>query len=121
MDRIPYYKSNLHILGASDQASVSLICAVGARSSPHSAVLGLEIPGLADGTAAPAVYLSVGSRREKACRSLTERASELCWLGGTLQASAASRGAVEMLVGLAQLLICTFDGLSCSTLACVAR
>ncbi|ORY62707.1 hypothetical protein BCR35DRAFT_315598 [Leucosporidium creatinivorum] len=103
MSRIPYLQSSLPTLSPTNQAAVALLSALGARSSSHSAVLGLAIPGLADGTADPKVYLTVGARREKACRALYERAAEVCWLGGVL--AEPSREGLETLVGLAQVMI----------------
>ncbi|KAM0791691.1 hypothetical protein ACM66B_003964 [Microbotryomycetes sp. NB124-2] len=101
---IPSLKPKLTRLNNTEKAIVAVLCALGARSSPHSAILGIEIPGLSNGTADPEVFLTVGIRREKACRSLLNRATDITWYGGLL-GDAPSQPSVEVLTGIAQLLI----------------
>ncbi|KDE07740.1 hypothetical protein MVLG_02012 [Microbotryum lychnidis-dioicae p1A1 Lamole] len=102
-DKLPYLKANLSSLSPVNQAAVAILCAIGARGSPHSALLGIDIPGLANGTAPPSVYLTVGARRENACRALADRAIDLCWYGRLIKEG--SRENLEVLVGLSALLI----------------
>ncbi|SCV73552.1 BQ2448_7478 [Microbotryum intermedium] len=102
-EKLPYLKANLSSLSPVNQAAVAILSAIGARGSPHSALLGIDIPGLANGTAPPSVYLTVGARRENACRALADRAIDLCWYGRLIKDG--SRENLEVLVGLSALLI----------------
>ncbi|SCV69206.1 BQ2448_2226 [Microbotryum intermedium] len=101
--RIPEYQANLHDLDPASQLGVAVLCALGARTSPHSALLGISTTALSDGTATPAMYLGAGERREKACRALEARAKEICWAGNVLSEPAWDN--LESLAGLTQLLI----------------
>ncbi|KAK4054962.1 hypothetical protein OIO90_003303 [Microbotryomycetes sp. JL221] len=102
--RVSTLKRKLTKLNHVEQAMVAVLCALGARSSPHSAILGIEVPGLSSGTADPELFLTVGTRREKACRSLLNRATDITWYGGMLS-EAPCQESVEVLTGIAQLLI----------------
>lgn len=101
--RIPFFKTNLDKLVPSDQLAVAVLVTLGARVTPHSALLGVSSEALGNGTATPDLYLSAGARREKACRALESRAAEISWAGGIL--SNVQWDNVQSLAGLTQLLI----------------
>lgn len=86
------------------QLAVAVLTSLGARAAPHSAILGVPTEALSDGRATPALYLTAGERREKACRSLEARANELAWGGRVLQEDRWEN--LQSLAGLTQLLIC---------------
>lgn len=60
------------------QSAVSAFCAMGARASPHSALLGITVasPG-EDQYADFAVSTAAGVRREQACRSIHAQSLDL--------------------------------------------
>ncbi|KAL8278273.1 hypothetical protein RQP46_009305 [Phenoliferia psychrophenolica] len=75
--RLPAFTTLIQRLGPYDlnslensplQVTIAVLCALGARSSPHSALLGVPIP--SNQAASAALLLTVGDRREKACRAL---------------------------------------------------
>ncbi|GAA6030790.1 hypothetical protein JCM8097_008877 [Rhodosporidiobolus ruineniae] len=102
-DNVLSYKRNLEILTPPEQCHVAVLCALGARASPHSQLLGIESIALQDGTPSPPLYLYAGERREMACRLLESRARELCWQHGLI--TEAKLEHLDSLVGLVQLLI----------------
>ncbi|GAA6012748.1 hypothetical protein JCM10207_005348 [Rhodosporidiobolus poonsookiae] len=102
-DRVDYYKTNLKLLSPAEQCHVAVLCALGARASPHSQLLGMSTIALQDGTPSPPLYLFAGERREMACRQLEERARELCWQYGIIVEPDLAH--LDALVGLVQLLI----------------
>ncbi|GAA6017493.1 hypothetical protein JCM11491_006842 [Sporobolomyces phaffii] len=102
-DRVEFYKRNLEKLDAAGQCAVAVLCALGARASPHSALLGVATTSLADGTPSPPLFLYAGERREMACRALERRAREVCWVNGMLESSNLSD--LDSIIGLTQVLI----------------
>ncbi|KDE09871.1 hypothetical protein MVLG_00269 [Microbotryum lychnidis-dioicae p1A1 Lamole] len=64
------------------QVAIAAFCAVGARASPHSAVLGIAAAP-DDGQSDP--DLSAGSRRQSACQALVAQAHSLCYDHGLLE------------------------------------
>lgn len=77
VDLLRRSRTSLVGLSAAEQVDVILVCALGARASPHSALLGVPTLGLADGTAKSDLYLTAGARRHQACRQLEEKAKSL--------------------------------------------
>ncbi|GAA5920953.1 hypothetical protein JCM3775_004019 [Rhodotorula graminis] len=102
-DRIGFYKMHLDTLDPAQQCAVAVLCALGARATPHSQLLGISSIHLADGTPSPPAYLFAGERRELACRQLEARARELCWSHNFFQETEPSM--LDGMVGLVQLLI----------------
>ncbi|GAA5872131.1 hypothetical protein JCM1840_006327 [Sporobolomyces johnsonii] len=102
-DRIDEYKHNLDRLDPPSQCAVAVLCALGARASPHSALLGISTADLADASPSPPLYLFAGERREMACRALERHAREVCWANNMLAHS--SHANLDALIGLTQLLI----------------
>ncbi|GAA5979583.1 hypothetical protein JCM11641_007877 [Rhodosporidiobolus odoratus] len=101
--KIGDYKYRLHNLAPVEQLHVAVLCALGARASPHSQLLGISTIALSDGTPSPPLYIFAGERREMACRHLESRARELCWQSGLIAEPTLSH--LNSLVGLVQLLI----------------
>ncbi|KAM0792606.1 hypothetical protein ACM66B_005267 [Microbotryomycetes sp. NB124-2] len=66
---------NLHDLDAPDRVAVATFCAIGARSTPHSALLG--ILDASEANADTTALASSGIRREQACRALNAEAIDL--------------------------------------------
>ncbi|KAK4053184.1 hypothetical protein OIV83_001919 [Microbotryomycetes sp. JL201] len=66
---------NLRDLDAPDRVAVAVFCAIGARSTPHSALLG--IANAASETTSPSTLAMSGIRREQACRALNAEAIDL--------------------------------------------
>ncbi|GAA5849047.1 hypothetical protein JCM9279_004706 [Rhodotorula babjevae] len=102
-ERIGFYKTHLDTLDPAQQCAVAVLCALGARASPHSQLLGVSSIHLSDGTPSPPAYLYAGERRELACRQLEARARELCWSHNFFQETEISM--LDGMVGLVQLLI----------------
>ncbi|BGP51267.1 hypothetical protein JCM10450v2_007196 [Rhodotorula kratochvilovae] len=102
-DRIDYYKAHLETLDPAGQCAVAVLCALGARASPHSQLLGVSAIHLQDGTPSPPAYLYAGERRELACRQLEARARELVWSHGFFDEMDVNM--LDSMVGLVQLLI----------------
>ncbi|ORY62706.1 hypothetical protein BCR35DRAFT_326679 [Leucosporidium creatinivorum] len=75
-DKMPQYRGEQN-LPSSTKVAIASFCAVGARASPHSAVLGIEaFPSDArDHPEAP--LLSAGTRRQSACSTLLQQAHTL--------------------------------------------
>ena len=91
-------RTSLVGLSPAEQVDVILMCALGARASPHSALLGVPTLGLADGTAKAELYLTAGARRHQACRQLEEKAKTLSF---ELMLSPSVKS-LETLVGMTQ-------------------
>ncbi|GAA5981724.1 hypothetical protein JCM5350_000469 [Sporobolomyces pararoseus] len=102
-DRVEFYKRNIDKLEPSGQCAVAVLCALGARASPHSALLGVATTALQDGTPSPPLFLYAGERREIACRALERRAREVCWVNGMLESSSLSD--LDAIIGVTQVLI----------------
>ncbi|GAA6011969.1 hypothetical protein JCM10207_003444 [Rhodosporidiobolus poonsookiae] len=67
------------------RVALAAFCAVGARTSPHSAVLGISLQP-SDITGQPIAPLSsAGARRENACQALLDRAHETNFKAGTME------------------------------------
>ncbi|KAM0752687.1 hypothetical protein T439DRAFT_323299 [Meredithblackwellia eburnea MCA 4105] len=99
---------NLETLAESSaQVAISVLCALGARSSPHSALLGIPIPSAKDASAD--LLRSIGERREKACRALVDLAWEKCWqlklFWGGGNENREAHEALEAQVGLSHFMI----------------
>ncbi|KAI5480564.1 Zn(2)-C6 fungal-type transcription factor [Pseudohyphozyma bogoriensis] len=77
-DRISYFRNNLNRLDAASQAIVTILTSLGARASPHSALLGVAGPDIENGNSSLELVLSAGIRRENAWRAILERAVTLC-------------------------------------------
>ncbi|GAA5965372.1 hypothetical protein JCM3765_004874 [Sporobolomyces pararoseus] len=75
---IQYYKQNLDTLDVASQAAVGILASLGARASPHSALLGVAGPDIENGNASHDLVLSAGVRRESAWRAIVKQATELC-------------------------------------------
>lgn len=104
--RIEQLKSNLNELDIQGQVIVAILASLGARASPHSALLGVAGPDLNISQTKPAsqdFILSAGTRRENAWRALADRAVGLCSQMQVLQT--ASKQNLEVLVALIQMLM----------------
>ncbi|GAA5899686.1 uncharacterized protein JCM6883_005956 [Sporobolomyces salmoneus] len=102
-DQLDYYKANLDKLDGAGQCAVAVLCALGARASPHSALLGVATQSLADASPSPPLFLYAGERREIACRALERRAREVCWVNGMLESTNLSD--LDAIIGVTQVLI----------------
>ncbi|TNY24237.1 hypothetical protein DMC30DRAFT_413470 [Rhodotorula diobovata] len=80
--RVPLFKANLHDLEPHDQVNVATLCALGARTSSDSSLFGVASVSSPEGTPVPALFATVGSRREALCRTLEKRARETAWASG---------------------------------------
>jgi hypothetical protein len=102
--RIDRYKRDIDNLTPQEQCHVTVLCALGARASPHSQILGVDTAKLRAGGPSIPLYLHAGQRREMACRQLEARARELCWRHGLVSESSLDN--LNALTGLVQLFIC---------------
>ncbi|GAA5940888.1 Zn(II)2Cys6 transcription factor domain-containing protein [Sporobolomyces koalae] len=75
---IMYYKQNIDTLDVASRAAVGILTSLGARASPHSALLGVAGPDIENGNASHELVLSAGVRRENAWRAIVKHATELC-------------------------------------------
>ncbi|GAA5840563.1 hypothetical protein JCM9279_007365 [Rhodotorula babjevae] len=93
---------NLDNIDPASRVSVAAFCAMGARASQHSAILGISMP-----EPTPDDWFehtsAAGVRREQACRALHSQALDLAHLLGVTYE--ASRENLEALMVVAQLLI----------------
>ncbi|GAA5860241.1 hypothetical protein JCM3774_000354 [Rhodotorula dairenensis] len=101
ISRIPIYKSRIRNLDPPEQVSVAVLCALGARASPHHALFGISTVHAEDGAPCPARFAATGNRREQVCRVLEHRARETAWATGLYRQR--TRDALAAVVGLAQL------------------
>uniref|UniRef100_A0A0K3CDM4 BY PROTMAP: gi/472585859/gb/EMS23401.1/ C6 transcription factor [Rhodosporidium toruloides NP11] gi/647395744/emb/CDR37411.1/ RHTO0S02e14554g1_1 [Rhodosporidium toruloides] n=1 Tax=Rhodotorula toruloides TaxID=5286 RepID=A0A0K3CDM4_RHOTO len=96
--RVDFYKAHLRELDAPGRVSVAVLCALGARTSPHHTLFGISSVQGADGSPSPSLFAAVGSRRENLCRSLESQARETAWATGLFRDQ--SYEGLEALVGL---------------------
>ncbi|BGP24743.1 zn(2)-C6 fungal-type transcription factor [Rhodotorula toruloides] len=75
---VSYFKSNIDRLDIAGQVIVGILTSLGARASPHSALLGIAGPDIENGQASHDLVLSAGHRRENAWRAIVKRATEVC-------------------------------------------
>ncbi|BGP18430.1 hypothetical protein JCM10213v2_006496 [Rhodosporidiobolus nylandii] len=105
-DRRQWLLAHVDNLDPASRVAVAAFCAMGARSSPHSALLGIPLtsPSPSDSFAHAS---AAGVRREQACRALRTQAADLVHLLGTREE--ATKENLEALMAMAQMLI--FDEL----------
>lgn len=86
------------------QVAVAAFCAMGARASPHSALLGIAVQ---DPEGAPSIdsVVAAGTRRETACRGLSERAMSLYQKSQIGDDPSIEN--LEVTLAMMQMLICT--------------
>ncbi|GAA5991549.1 hypothetical protein JCM10908_005756 [Rhodotorula pacifica] len=101
ISRIPIYKSRLRNLDPPEQVAVAVLCALGARASPHHALFGVSTVHAEDGAPCPALFTATGNRREQVCKVLEHRARETAWATGIYRQR--TQDALAAVVGLAQL------------------
>ncbi|GJN92545.1 hypothetical protein Rhopal_005575-T1 [Rhodotorula paludigena] len=93
---------NIDTLDPASRVAVAAFCAMGARASPHSAILGISLP-----SPSPTDWFeqasAAGVRREQACRALHQQAMDLVHLLGITYD--VSRENLEALMVMSQLLI----------------
>lgn len=75
--RLLYVRDNIDKLSPATRVAVAGFCAMGARASPHSALLGLYV-GDIDIWPTPPAVVEAGSRRELACQAIHNHAMDLC-------------------------------------------
>ncbi|GAA5989890.1 hypothetical protein JCM11641_001962 [Rhodosporidiobolus odoratus] len=100
---VPYYKDNIDSLDIASQVVVGILTSLGARASPHSALLGVAGPDIENGKASLEVVLSAGLRRENAWRAIVDQATELCSKPEVLQVPTARNA--KTLVAFVQMLM----------------
>ncbi|GAA6007000.1 hypothetical protein JCM10207_009166 [Rhodosporidiobolus poonsookiae] len=76
--QVRFFKENVDHLDLANQVVVGILTSLGARASPHSALLGVAGPDIENGKASLDLVLSAGMRRENAWRAIVDRATELC-------------------------------------------
>ncbi|KAK4702835.1 hypothetical protein P7C70_g3383, partial [Phenoliferia sp. Uapishka_3] len=80
--RLPDYRADPAQLDAQEKISIAVFCAVGARASPHSALLGIAASPDDSRDHPQAPLLSAGERRQNACSVLLSKAHTLCFEQG---------------------------------------
>ncbi|GAA5842268.1 hypothetical protein JCM11251_006763 [Rhodosporidiobolus azoricus] len=100
---VNYYKQNVTSLDLASQVVVGILTSLGARASPHSALLGIAGPDIENGKASLDLVLSAGQRRENAWRAIVNRATELCSKPEILQVPSARNA--QTLVAFVQMLM----------------
>lgn len=85
---------------------VAILTSLGARASPHSALLGIAGPDIENGEGSPDIVLSAGVRRENAWRAIVKRATDLCSSMEILQVPSARNA--QTLVAFVQMLMRAF-------------
>ncbi|GAA5886126.1 hypothetical protein JCM6882_004273 [Rhodosporidiobolus microsporus] len=100
---VNYYKENVTTLDLASQVVVGILTSLGARASPHSALLGIAGPDIENGKASLDLVLSAGQRRENAWRAIVNRATELCSKPEILQVPSARNA--QTLVAFVQMLM----------------
>ncbi|GAA6012266.1 hypothetical protein JCM10207_002783 [Rhodosporidiobolus poonsookiae] len=100
--RRPWILANIDTLDPASRVAVAAFCAMGARASPHSALLGIPLssPSPSDSFAHAS---AAGIRREQACRALHTQAMDLVHLLGI--ALDATKENLEALMVMTQMLI----------------
>jgi hypothetical protein len=104
------FKQELSGAGNLDLASqviVSILASLGARASPHSALLGVAGPDIENGKASLDLVKSAGQRRENAWRAIVNRATELASRPEILQVPTARNA--QTLVAFVQMLMRAFS------------
>jgi hypothetical protein len=99
-------EGQLSSLDIQDEVTVAILASLGARASPHSALIGVDGPDLDIQKALPTSHdfvLDAGSRREQAWKAIADRAVALCSRPEILQV--ASKENVEVLIALIQMLM----------------
>lgn len=105
-DRVGQLKSRLDSLDIQGEVIVTVLASLGARASPHSALIGVDGPDLDIQKTTPISHefvLDAGSRREQAWKAIADRAVALCSTREILQVP--SKQNVEILVALIQMLM----------------
>ncbi|KAK4701620.1 26S proteasome regulatory subunit T3, partial [Phenoliferia sp. Uapishka_3] len=101
--RLDYYKTNLANLDLPSQVAVAILTSLGARASPHSALLGVEGADAEKGAVASReMVLTAGRRREKAWRKITDRALTLC---GVEMMNSPTRENIEVVLAITNALL----------------
>ncbi|KPV74745.1 uncharacterized protein RHOBADRAFT_53693, partial [Rhodotorula graminis WP1] len=100
---IQYLKENIDQLDLASQVVVGILTSLGARASPHSALLGIAGPDIENGRASLDLVLSAGVRRENAWRAIVKRATDLCSKMDILQVPSARN--LQTLVAFVQMLM----------------
>ncbi|GAA6059053.1 hypothetical protein JCM10212_001278 [Sporobolomyces blumeae] len=75
--QIASWKQNIESLDLASRVAVSVLTSLGARASPHSALLGVAGPDIENGRASHELVLSAGIRRENAWRAIVKQATDL--------------------------------------------
>ncbi|KPV75536.1 uncharacterized protein RHOBADRAFT_53503 [Rhodotorula graminis WP1] len=88
-------------LSAAQRVALTTFCAIGARSSPHSAVLGISLKPEDTLEHPNAPLLSAGTRRQNACRALFDKAHADNYESGTIETPTAEN--LATLLALLQL------------------
>lgn len=105
-DRLPNFRGDLSQLHASAKVSIAAFCAIGARASPHSALLGIASAPDDARIHPQAPLLNAGSRRENACTVLLGQAHTLCYEAGLVDV--ATRDNLAAILAMMQMTICAF-------------
>ncbi|GAA5903225.1 hypothetical protein JCM5296_001211 [Sporobolomyces johnsonii] len=100
--RRPSLLRNVDNLDPASRVAVAAFCAMGARASPHSALLGIPVPSPHVGDEFSHAS-TAGIRREQACRALHTQALDLAHLLGIVHES--TKENLEVLMVMVQLLI----------------
>ncbi|BGP55675.1 hypothetical protein JCM8202v2_003280 [Rhodotorula sphaerocarpa] len=100
---VNYFKANVDHLDIASQVIVAILTSLGARASPHSALLGVAGPDIENGEGSPDIVLSAGVRRENAWRAIVKRATDLCSSMEILQVPTARNA--QTLVAFVQMLM----------------
>ncbi|GAA6038180.1 hypothetical protein JCM8097_005780 [Rhodosporidiobolus ruineniae] len=100
---VRYFKENIDNLDLASQVVVGILTSLGARASPHSALLGVAGPDIENGKASLDLVKSAGQRRENAWRAIVDRATELCSKPQILQVPTARNA--QTLVAFVQMLM----------------
>ncbi|GAA6006958.1 Zn(II)2Cys6 transcription factor domain-containing protein [Rhodotorula paludigena] len=80
--RVPVLKSRIHELEPPDVVNVAVLCALGARTSPHCNFFGVASVHGPDGAPSAGLFQVVGRRREDFCVTLERRARDTAWAYG---------------------------------------
>lgn len=109
-DRVNDLKQRLDSLDVQGSVVVAILSSLGARASPHSALIGVDGPDLDIEKALPTSHefvLSAGTRREHAWQAIADRALALCSSREILQVP--TKQNIEILVALVQMLMRKWD------------
>ncbi|GAA6003790.1 uncharacterized protein JCM10292_003376 [Rhodotorula paludigena] len=100
---VQFFKEHVDSLDLASQVIVGILTSLGARASPHSALLGVAGPDIENGKASLDLVLSAGIRRENAWRAIVKRATDLCSKMEILQVPSARNA--QTLVAFVQMLM----------------